>query len=489
VLALLAGALLAQGCIGVAVGTAIDTATDIATFPIHEYVCQGAYKYDNADAGHWTPLADERARDHGEELVGVAVSGGGSRAAYFFASVMGELARVNALRPDGTCASTSLLDEIDYLSGVSGGGLGAAYYVLQRPASSDPRELEPFFDRFRAAMRGDFESDSLARTLLRFYWIPLIFTYYHRGHLMASVFDERLFDGRTFADLPPPRPPYPELVLNATSYSSGGKFLFTRLSTERFDRSLLYQYLRGLRLSNQGYFEGHLPLANRGFDTIDSDLAQYRIALAVVASAAVPNLLGPLVLRDHREQDAYEVLGDGGIYDNYGLETLLQLFAARMEEQPGLPARIVIVDGSGFFGAQRQQRRYTDAGYADRTYSIGAQRTASYAEAVCDWMRSYVPPGYDESPYRNLQLQVLSLYHQGQTLPDEELYAKQADAVDGALAADGTPAPREDPLLSFLANFNREVRGIGTRFRLRGREAALVKAQARRVVREVLGGG
>jgi predicted acylesterase/phospholipase RssA len=481
-LALLLAAL-CPSCIGVAVGTAIDTATDWVSYPVNEYVCQGAYKYDNPDGTQWRPLVDPSARGHGEELVGMAVSGGGSRAAYFFATVMHELSRVNARRRDGTCASTSLLDEIDYLSGASGGALGAAYYVLERPAGSDPSELDPFFHRFRGAMRTDFETQSLVRTLLRFYWVPLLLTYYHRGHLMAGVFDERLFAGRTFADLPPPAAPYPELLINATSYSSGQKFLFSRLPAAYVDHSILFAHLRALRLSYQGYFEGHQPLSNRGFDTIDSDLALHRVSLAVVASAAVPNLLGPMVLRDHTsDEEFYEVLGDGGIYDNYGLETLLQVFAARMEADPGLPGRILIVDGSGFFVEERERRRYTDAGYADRTYSIGAQRTASYAEAVCEYMRTYVPPGFSESPYRNLRVEVLSLYHAGQSLPDG------LEGSRGLPSAD-LVARNPDVVVRFLADFNREVRGIGTRFRLGAREAALVKAQGRRVVREVLAGG
>lgn len=190
-----------------------------------------------------------------------------------------------------------------------------------------------------------------------------------------------------------------------------------------------------------------------------------------------------MVLRDHTsDEEIYEVLGDGGIYDNYGLETLLQVFAARMEADPGLPGRILIVDGSGFFVEERERRRYTDAGYSDRTYSIGAQRTASYAEAVCEYMRTYVPPGFSESPYRNLRVEVISLYHAGQSLPDG---LEDRRGVPSAELAARNP----DVVVRFLADFNREVRGIGTRFRLRAREAALVKAQARRVVRDVLAGG
>ena len=63
-------------------------------------------------------------------LVGVALSGGGSRAALFGAAGLEALARVRA--PGGA----SVLEQVAYLSSVSGGSVAASYYASQKP----PRE-------------------------------------------------------------------------------------------------------------------------------------------------------------------------------------------------------------------------------------------------------------------------------------------------------------------------------------------------------------
>ena len=57
-------------------------------------------------------------------LVGVALSGGGSRAALFAAAGLEALGRLRA--PGGG----SVLEQVAYLSSVSGGSLSAAYFAL-----------------------------------------------------------------------------------------------------------------------------------------------------------------------------------------------------------------------------------------------------------------------------------------------------------------------------------------------------------------------
>ena len=76
-------------------------------------------------------------------LVGVALSGGGSRAALFGAAGLEALARIPM--PDGT----SLIDHISHLSGVSGGSIAAAYYALKKP----DREVK-VLERGRDSVRG-----------------------------------------------------------------------------------------------------------------------------------------------------------------------------------------------------------------------------------------------------------------------------------------------------------------------------------------------
>jgi len=59
---------------------------------------------------------------------GVALSGGGSRAALFGASGLEAIAQVRA--PGGG----SLLDQITYLSSVSGGSVAASYFAMKKPS-------------------------------------------------------------------------------------------------------------------------------------------------------------------------------------------------------------------------------------------------------------------------------------------------------------------------------------------------------------------
>jgi hypothetical protein len=80
-----------SGCIGAVAGTIIDSVQNTLEYPVHEYVFRGKYKFDNDPGAPWRELADERGRDYGNELVGVAVSGGGSRAAYFLTCVLDEM--------------------------------------------------------------------------------------------------------------------------------------------------------------------------------------------------------------------------------------------------------------------------------------------------------------------------------------------------------------------------------------------------------------
>jgi len=72
--------------------------------------------------------------ESGDELVGIAISGGGSRAATFASYVLEELARIDV----GRDAPASMLERVQYISSVSGGSLSAAYYSMTKPDKSEP---------------------------------------------------------------------------------------------------------------------------------------------------------------------------------------------------------------------------------------------------------------------------------------------------------------------------------------------------------------
>ena len=87
---------------------------------------KGAINLDN-------PVPFTQARFSGSVL-GVAVSGGGSRAAYLSAAVLREIRSGGPeLMLEGrspTDSNLNLLDQVDVVSSVSGGSLAASYFVL-----------------------------------------------------------------------------------------------------------------------------------------------------------------------------------------------------------------------------------------------------------------------------------------------------------------------------------------------------------------------
>jgi predicted acylesterase/phospholipase RssA len=220
-------------------------------------------------------------------FVGLAISGGGLRSANFAAACMFQMQRIG------------ILQKVDYISSVSGGSLPAAYYCLNR-ADWNPATVQK-------KLTHEYATDMLIQTLLPWNIVALTCTDYDRSDLLAKTLRENLYTKngheQTFADLLPDRP---RLLINATDLQSGRRFVF----------------------------------CNRSFDQLNSDLAKYPIAYAVAASSSVPVLLHQVTLRDFNTSFAqYRHLIDGGIGDNLGIETLVEVFRAQVEsaQQHHLP--------------------------------------------------------------------------------------------------------------------------------------------------------
>ncbi|MBK7974856.1 MAG: hypothetical protein IPK07_16770 [Deltaproteobacteria bacterium] len=170
------------------------------------------------------------------------------------------------------------------------------------------------------------------------------------------------------------------------------------------------------------------------------------------------------MLKDHSRTDGevFEELGDGGLYDNFGLETLVQLFASILEEHPGKHARIIVVDASSYFDAQSDRLEYTVADYADRVTSIAWLRTSDYTELLYRSLGGIDPKasgegrGQDDggiptgveplSPYRNLALEVLGLYHQPEHLDLSDVRRRaRRSSVLARVCRNLVPDPIRDP--------------------------------------------
>ncbi len=151
-----------------------------------------------------------------DNLVILAFSGGGTRAAAFSYGVLEFLRRMQVFAPDGT--KFRLLDAIDVITGVSGGSFTALAYGLYGDKLFDDYE-----QRF---LKRDVQGEIIARAFSPRYWGDLSSEGWGRSELAAQLYDEILFNGATFGDLN--RGKGPLILASATDTSSGSRFVFNQ---------------------------------------------------------------------------------------------------------------------------------------------------------------------------------------------------------------------------------------------------------------------
>jgi len=293
-------------------------------------------------------------RGNPKVLFFLAMSGGGSRAAYFSAATMLQLQTV--------FKDVDLLAEVDVMSSVSGGSLPAAYYAVSRDetltfggilrqsmptiGAAAPRRSS---ERLRLwndpTVRELMSRDYLIRSTFNWFWPTNLVAYwltaYDRSDIMAKTLEDNLYDTPilgeplTFAELNPQRP---YLILNATSateqakeddFSFGSVFTFTQ---EDFA------------------------------DRLNSDIRDFPVARAVQASAAFPAVFANVSLRDFRRNDdpeckngyanrkddlcdpLYLHVFDGGNSDNLGLRSVKRvLFELERSRQLGEYEKVIVL--------------------------------------------------------------------------------------------------------------------------------------------------
>ena len=187
-----------------------------------------------------------------ETLFILAFSGGGTRAAAFSYGVLEELRRTEIVMGG---KRIRLLDEVDLITGVSGGSFTALAYALH-----GERLFDSYEERF---LKRDVQGELLRRTLSPANWPALGSDGYGRSELAAQLYDEILFDNATFGDLT--TRPGPTATVTATDISTGSRLTF----------------------------------AQGDFDLICSDLAKVPLSRAAAASSAVPLVLSPVTLDNY----------------------------------------------------------------------------------------------------------------------------------------------------------------------------------------------
>jgi NTE family protein len=268
--------------------------------------------------------------NYDDMVVALSFSGGGMRAAAFSYGVLTGFDQTRVPTRTGT---VSLLDRLDFLSGVSGGSILAAYYGLRgRAALSDFKQR--FLDvNAEQGLQTDLSLGNIAKGL-------------QGGVNDATAFpvwlDAHLYNHATLKDLL--SRPRPRVWINASDIYNRTAFIFAPVT----------------------------------FSALCSDLSTYPVSLAVAASAAVPVVFAPIVIQNYPGScpvglpswvqrvrntpnappliksyaDAleryrsgevkYVKLLDGGLVDNYGLAgfTIARL-ASNTPDGPLAPAEAV----------------------------------------------------------------------------------------------------------------------------------------------------
>ena len=253
-------------------------------------------------AAREAPAGRARAIE-GDAVIGLAFSGGGTRAAAFAYGVLDRMAQTPTQRHG------QLLDHVGLVSGVSGGSVIAAYYGLKGRAALTDFRANYLTQDVMAQLDTSINLVNISRALGGGA---------NPDSKLRNWFNEHLFHGATFGDLMGRRP---ITIINATDIYNRTPFLFSPQS----------------------------------FAAACSDITQYPLAAAVAASSAVPGAFAPVVIETFADRCQtplpawitaaaanpeaapllrayakgmtdirsgrvkYVKLFDGGLIDNYGL--------------------------------------------------------------------------------------------------------------------------------------------------------------------------
>jgi NTE family protein len=221
--------------------------TGCATRPINPPIAQ-------ADDQKGYRFETRKPRGLGDEnLIVLAFSGGGMRAAAFSYGVLEFLAKTEVKGPLGNTGR--LIDEVDVITGVSGGSFTALAYGLYG---------DKLFDEYeKRFLKRDVQGELISRFLSPRNWGDLWSLGWGRSEMAAAYYDEILFNGATFKDLDQGKGPI--VLTSATDISTGSRFQFTQ----------------------------------RYFDQICSDMNAVSLSRAAAASSAVPVVLSPMTFNNY----------------------------------------------------------------------------------------------------------------------------------------------------------------------------------------------
>lgn len=250
-------------------------------------------------------LGFKEVADEDDLLIGLAFSGGGTRAAAFSFGVLSEFDRIPVPR-----GQDKLLDRLDFISSVSGGSVTAAYFGLKKRAA-----LSDFRERFllRNAEEGIETSLSLA-TMGRALGGGI-----NDSHGFTQWLDRNLFNGATYGEFRAIGPP--RVWINASDIYNRVPFVFGATAFTAICSDLTKFPLSNAVAASAAVPVAFAPIVIKAFpDSCTDPLPQWilRSAADRNASPMLRSFAGA-ILRYREGKVPYIKLLDGGLVDNYGL--------------------------------------------------------------------------------------------------------------------------------------------------------------------------
>ncbi|HYI09374.1 MAG TPA: patatin-like phospholipase family protein [Thermoanaerobaculia bacterium] len=311
--------------------------------------------------------------------VGLALSGGGMRAALFHIGMLAKLAELDVLR------------HVEVISCVSGGSIVGAFYYLElkkRLEAKASLSQDDYIDVVQTVEReflAGVQQNIRTRVASNFFRSLEMATVpgYSRSTRTGELYESQLYkrvDGIGKRELRQVRidpfgstgfnPKYgnwtrdskvPILVLNATTVNTGHNWQFTATWMGESPQAINGAVDAIPRLERM-YIDGR--------NEIPDQFRKFRLGHAVAASAGVPGLFEPVVMRK-LYPDRTVRLVDGGVHDNQGLASLIEQSCAIMlvsdasgqmteAQNPGGGAISVSLRTNGILQARVREAQYNE---------------------------------------------------------------------------------------------------------------------------------
>jgi len=250
-------------------------------------------------------LGFKEVADEDDLLIGLAFSGGGTRAAAFSFGVLSEFDRIPVPR-----AGDKLIDRLDFISSVSGGSITAAYYGLKKRAA-----LTDFRERFllQNAEEGIDTTLSLA-TMGRALGGGI-----NDQHGFTQWLDRNLFHGATYGQFRQVGPP--RVWINASDIYNRVPFVFGATAFTAICSDLTKFPLSNAVAASAAVPVAFAPIVVKAYPDTCTDPLPSWITRAAADRHASPMLrsFASAILRYREGKVPYIKLLDGGLVDNYGL--------------------------------------------------------------------------------------------------------------------------------------------------------------------------